>query len=453
LVLLAIVDVSAQPPTNVARVEAWLKAVVAHEPGTLDDPAESVAAWTTPTVRKLWVDVRNLVTMMRNPRIGRFDIRQPGQRAVQQYRYTAGELRRMRALACAAGGGLHYPGCESVDALKELDADLRRLARLAEEARRNGDENYILRRGALLHTDIGMRSTGAADPVDASNALGPQRLRMTINDGLGDNLRSSAPHWEIARMLLDQVRPAGANKPAPGRDEMVRQWYRATTAWMEVNEDYETLHADRAQEIFPNDPDILFLNGCLHETYAGSFIQAAVQGMVVPTGVVFDLKSDNGELHQAETLLRRMVTLKPDFGEGRLHFGRVLFLLGKPAAAASELTRALELMSDEPLRYYGELFLGAAREALGELDLARAWYSRAADLQPDAQSPHLALSALARRRGDRGAALREIRRVFELRTRDDVREDPWRTYHVSHARNAEALYDELIRPFLPSTER
>src|SRR5262245_18153470 len=81
----------AQPPrpTGMARVEAWLKAVLAHEPGTLDDSAESVAEWTTPAVRKLWVDVSILVAMMRNPRIGRFEIRQPGQRAVQQIRYAA----------------------------------------------------------------------------------------------------------------------------------------------------------------------------------------------------------------------------------------------------------------------------------------------------------------------------------------------------------------------------
>src|SRR5262249_20488725 len=158
--------------------------------------------------------------------------------------------------------------------------------------------------------------------------------------------------------------------------------------------------------------------------------QAAVQGMVVPTGVVFDLKSDRGELHQAESLLRRVVAVKPDFGEGRLHLGRVLFLLGQPAEAATEVTRALELTREGILRYYGELFLGAAREALGELDLARAWYSRAADLQPDAQSPHLALSALARRRGDRGTALNEIRRVFELSARDDGHDDPWSIYHL-----------------------
>src|SRR5262249_23146411 len=149
-----------------------------------------------------------------------------------------------------------------------------------DEAKTQGDENYVLRRGALLHADIGMRSTGTIVPVGASAPLGPQRVRMHISDGLGDDLYSSAPHWDVARMLLDHVRPAGMNKAAPGRDEMVRQWYRATAAWMQLREDYETLHLDRAQEIFPDDPDILFLNGCLHETYAAARIQAAVQSAV-----------------------------------------------------------------------------------------------------------------------------------------------------------------------------
>jgi tetratricopeptide (TPR) repeat protein len=131
----------------------------------------------------------------------------------------------------------------------------------------------------------------------------------------------------------------------------------------------------------------------------------------------------------------------------------VLLLLGKPADAANELTQALESTSDGVLRYYGELFLGAAREALGEFDLARAWYTRAAQLQPSAQSPHLALSALARRRGDRSGALQEIRRVFELSASTNGHDDPWWNYHVSHVRDADVLYDELIRPFLTSTER
>jgi tetratricopeptide (TPR) repeat protein len=222
---------------------------------------------------------------------------------------------------------------------------------------------------------------------------------------------------------------------------------------MQAREDYETLHLDRAHEIFPDDPDILFLSGCLHEAYAGPRIQSAVQSVVLPTGVFFDLKSDRAELRHAETLLRRVVALKRDFGEAHLHLGRVLLLLGKPADAASELTQALQSTSDELLRYYGELFLGAAREALGEYDLARAWYLRGAELEPSAQSPHMALSALARRRGDRNTALQEIRLVFQLTASEHGRDDPWWRYYVSHVRDADDLYAELIRPFVASGER
>jgi hypothetical protein len=74
--------------------------------------------------------------------------------------------------------------------------------------------------------------------------------------------------WDLARVLLDDVKPRGSDHPAPGRDDMVRDWYRATAAWMQNREDYQTLHLDRAREIFPTDPVILFLSGTQAETYA-----------------------------------------------------------------------------------------------------------------------------------------------------------------------------------------
>jgi hypothetical protein len=56
------------------------------------------------------------------------------------------------------------------------------------------------------------------------------------------------------------------------------------------------------------------------------------------------------------------------------------------------------------------------------------------------------LSALARRRGDRSGALREIRRVFELASGADE-DDPWWSYHTAQARNADDLITALIAPF------
>jgi len=447
------VAIAAEPPVSrIDRVEQWLKAILNHEPGTADVALHNVAPWSAHAVRTLWIDVNNLALLMRDPRIARFDIREPGQRTSQQIRYTPNELRRLKVLACAAAGIVQQRECLAVKAPTEIDADLLRLARLAADARLHGDDNYVLRRGALLHTDVAMTTRGATEPIEAPGSAGPQRLRMTIADGLGIDLGQSAVHWELARMLLDHVQPPGSDRPEPRRDEMVRQWYRATAAWMQSSENYETVHLDRAREIFPADPDILFLNGCLHETYAGPRIQSAVRSAPLPTGVSFDLGSNQAELRQAESFLRRAVTLKPDFAEARLRLGRVLLMLGKPADAASELTQALASTGDELLHYYGELFLGAARDALGEFDAARASYTRAAELQPAAQSPHLALSALARRRGDRGGALREIRRVFELAS-NDADDDPWWTYHVAQARNADDLFAELIWPFVSGADR
>ena len=444
----------AEPLGRIDRVEHWLKAILHHEPGTADDAVETVASWSTREMGTLWIDVRNLLILMRNPGIARFDVKRPGERASLPIRYTPAELRRLHVLACAAAGIVTRRECLDVKAQTELDAELRRLSRLATDSKLRGDDNYLLRRGALLHSDVGMLTPGATEPVDAGSSLAPQRIRMRISDGRETNLGQTAVHWEMARMLLDQVGPGEAARPAPGLDEMVRRWYRATAAWMQWKEDHETLHLDHARDIFPNDPDILFLSGCLHETYAGSRIQSAVRSAVLPTGVTLDLGSDRAELHKAEGFLRRAVEAKPDFGEAHLHLGRVLTRLGRYADAVKELTLALaSIGDDELLRYFGELFLGAAQEAVGQLDAAAASYARAAELQPGAQSPRIALSALARRRGDRAGALADIRRVFELSSTGSHDDDPWWTYHVTQARNADELFEDLIQPFLTSEQR
>jgi tetratricopeptide (TPR) repeat protein len=403
-------------------------------------------------VRTLWIDVNNLLALTRHAYIGRFDLRQPGQRTSQQVRYTAKELHRLRVLACVVVGIVHQRACVANKAASEIDDDLRRLARFAEAAYQQGDPNYVLRRGALLHTDVAMRTAAVMEPIGATGEAGPKRLRVTIGDGLGKDLGQNAVHWEIARMLLDRVRPAGSEKPDPARDEMVRQWYCATSAWMQSRESYETDHLDRALEIFPADPDILFLAGTLHESYAAARIQAAIRSVTLPDGVSFALGSDHAELRKAEGLLRRVVAAKPDFSEARVRLGHVLLRLGKPADAAKELTQAIDTIDDPLLGYYAGLFSGAAREALGDLAAAEASYLRAAELQPRAQSTHFALSALARRRGDRNGALREMRRVFELAS-DDLDDDPWWTYHTAQARSADDLFTALVAPFRSGADR
>jgi tetratricopeptide (TPR) repeat protein len=433
---------------RLVRLEQWLKAVMRHEPGTTDAAAERVSAWSNSELRALWIDTNVVVQLIRNPKAAKFTLRAEGQRTSQEIRYSTVQFQRIRALACVAAGMLTDARCLEVHGYNDLDEDLLRLAQRATASKRDGDDNYILRRGALLHADVAMLLPTSSEPVVPSNALGPQRLRMSLADGFGSDFRQVAVHWDLARMLLDYVKPPGSDHPAPGRDDMVRDWYRATAAWMQSREDYDTVHLNRAREIFPADPVILFLSGTQAETYAAPHIQSAVRSSVVPAAVTFAVGSDRAELHQAESFFRRALTLDPVLPELHLRFGHVLSLLERHADAAKELRDALASEDEAVLRYYGQLFLGAVEESLGHADAAREAYAEAVALYPTAQSPHIALSALARRHGDRATALREMQTVFELERTESEPDDPWWRYYTAQARQADEMLSALWRPFL-----
>jgi hypothetical protein len=49
-------------------------------------------------------------------------------------------------------------------------------------------------------------------------------------------------------------------------------------------------------------------------------------------------------------------------------------------------------------------------------------------MYPNAQSPHLALSQIARRAGDRRAAQHELQVISALPSDERAREDPWWSY-------------------------
>ena len=432
---------------RVTRVEQWLKAVMRHAPGTTDEAAQRVASWSASDIRRLWIDANAITQLMRDPRRSEFQIGAKRQPATSTVRYSTLELMRMKALACAASGHLSHPACVEIRAASSLEPDLVRLSTLAAASRLGGDDNFVLRRGALLHADIAMLMPGSVEPMTGGAPDGPRRVRMHTSDGLALEVGELPPHWEIARMLLDFVRPAGAANPAPGLDDMVRLWYRSTAAWMQAREQHDTVHLDRARAIFPNDADILFLSACQHEVYAGAPVQSALRAMPVPTGMRSDVVSARAELQQAETLFRRALAANPAMGEGRLRYGRVLLLLDRQADAASELRKALEMVTEDELRYYGELFLGAAETARRNFPAAREAYGRAARFYPEAQSPRIALSELARRLGDRGGAWREMQAIFERPSIDAEPDEPWWRYFVVQARNADALLEALRRPF------
>jgi tetratricopeptide (TPR) repeat protein len=440
-------------------LQIWLKAVARHAPGEDDDPLQEIAAWPNADLKHLWVDANVLTQIIRSqairamsgrPVVSRFTVRGEGQKTSTAIVYSKTQFHRMVVLACAAGGVLVDPNCMAIDAGGELDSEFRQIAVLARAAKLRGDDNYIMRRGAILHSDVAILAPQSMKaPGDTQPTGGVERFRMEISDGREIDLHQSAVHWEIARMLLDFVVPRGGDRPAPGRDDMVRQWYRATASWMQLREDHDKLHLERARQLFPSDPDLLFLSACQRETYAGAAIQAAVRSAVLPAGIVIDVGSDRTELREAEALFRRALEVKPGYPEARLRYGRVMGLLGKHAEAAAELRRAVADLADRQMLYYAGLFLGAEEEALGNRDAARVAYEQAAELFPMAQSPLLALSQLARRYGDRGGALRAIDRLFALPKADlDAHAEPWWWYYVAQARDADDLLEAMQRPYL-----
>jgi tetratricopeptide (TPR) repeat protein len=231
----------------------------------------------------------------------------------------------------------------------------------------------------------------------------------------------------------------------PQNDDWVRRWYRATVAALQRAAEWDSLHVDHAREIFPSDPYLLFLSGCLHEAFASAPVQNVMRTADVPSGFSFDIESPKSEWRKAERFFDQAVRADPTFGEARIRHGRVLGELDRHADALAQLQEALKSTADPLLQYYGELFAGAEQEALGRYADARAAYERAAAWNPSAQAPHLALSHLARRTGDRKGAFAAMQRVFE--TAEDIPDDPWWAYYVTPGRDAETLLDGVRAPF------
>jgi tetratricopeptide (TPR) repeat protein len=446
---------SAQPPADppdarIGRLEYWLRTALHLNPGVVDDGLVAVGAWSMADLQTVGRDVSALVRLIRSPALVSesaaiwFSFNLEKKQAPRPVRYTFQQAERLKQIACAIGNLHDAPQCEWTRGSISRDAGLSGLSTLAESARR-GDDNFILRRGALLHADIAMLGLGVQEPI----AFGPgtQSFQVTISDGRQTGVNQSEVHWSIARRLLDQVSQTGSTKPAPERDAMVRLWYVATAAWMQIEGHHDNTHLERGREIFPDDADLLFLVGAQHEAYASRPIQTAVRSALLPTGIRLDVGSERSELREAEKYLRRAVEIKPGFADAHLRLGRVLALMGRGAEASRELVVALESTDENLLRYYGSLFRGSVEDALGHRDVAQASYEQASTLYPLAQSPLIALSELARRAGHRDEALREIARAFALPPRGANDADPWWTYNYAQGRHSDELLERLRQPF------
>ena len=283
----------------------------------------------------------------------------------------------------------------------------------------------LLFRAVLLHTDAAVltapvaRSAGLPSPFTG--------LQMVMDrDGQQIGSGDVAWHLEFAAYLLDGIWPDVST------DERARAWYDAVAVHLLRGAGLG--EADwllgRGVARFPGDARLSFLRGTVDERYAMPTNQLARAGTNV-MGV-------ETHLNRASASFERAMTLDADLAEAPLHAGRVASLLARHDLAADRLRHVTDAFRDPVLQYYAALFLGVEQEQLGDTDGARASYDRANHLFPQAPSPLLALSAMARRQGDSVEALAFVRRLLELpKQAGGQDDDPWWSYERSHVRDAD----------------
>jgi tetratricopeptide (TPR) repeat protein len=431
------------------RLTTWLTAIETHEPGTLDRPALTISQWSRAEFRATCVDAIALARIVRCSCVGA----------------VAGSM-RCGGIGCTVS--IVLPDGREAPWRSLVKEPKQRVQFEALVKRAGFHLDDVIKRGAILHSDIAMLGRDQGEPVDTPPSLpapplssvatgraeeariaqlGPQHLALLHDDGRQQSFNQAAIHWEFARGLLNEV------KPEPALDRMVRLWYHAMIAYLQREQQLFGEHFKRAWELFPGDAEVLFQFGVLHETFATDRIQNVVKSAVLPTDVSFDIGSPRGELRQAENLLKRAVEAQPEFPEARLHLGRVSGLLGRHADAVREIETAAAALDDPFLAYFAQLFLGQELESLGQFDASRAAYERAAAAYPHAQSPYLALGHLAQRQGNLAAALKALGLAFEASADDFDRDDPWWSYEMSAGRNADDRFARVYAPFRLESKR
>jgi len=147
-------------------------------------------------------------------------------------------------------------------------------------------------------------------------------------------------------------------------------------------------------------------------------------------------------LREAEKYYRHALELDPSLPLAKLRLGRVLSVTNRNDEAAQLLQAAETTLVTREGKYLAAMLLGRAEEARAHDDSARGAYLRAANLFAGAQSPRLALAALAWRRGEQDDALTQVRMLASVNGLDLLSE-PWWRYDVSHIGDVDTLLDRL----------
>jgi tetratricopeptide (TPR) repeat protein len=387
-------------PPRLDYVEQWLTAIEQHAPGAQDEALRSVTSWNRDDLSGILFHVGALVALVRNPE------------AVVNFQRVRGTT-------------------NSVYTMREL----KRLQELGQRARGLGDR-WLLVRGVLLHTDAAVLGGGEEGRSGRRANMWSARVFVQTNDGQQTGSHELAGHLEAARALLSHL----PTKPSP--DELIRRWYRATTAYLQREVQLDQSHIEAALFLFPKDPELLLLAGALHETFAGAPMQQVVESSALPFGMTLGIESSKKELRRAEELFRRTLKIDAQHIESRVRLGNVLGQLGRHKDAAVELQQTLKAANADPeLAYFARMFFAREAEQLGQIAQARASYEHAVRLYPRAQSPLLALSQLALRTGDNSASQSLLQRVFSSSGAPNQGDPRWR-YPSYAGRAADRLLAE-----------
>jgi hypothetical protein len=397
-------------------LQQWLVATNEHRPGHRDAAVDRIAAWTDSDLDAMVPFMETLFLLLREP--GDPDI-------------LGSDVGRPRTLPAR----LIRKGIDEVMA-KRIDT-------LARGERARGDDNRVLKRGAMLHADIMM--SGAAKRKQGTDlyavrreALPGESVAVTGIDGQQEGFAVVALHWPFARMILDWVRPN------PTTDEFVRLWYRAVSAYLlngSVWNDAER-HLQRARERLPFDAVVQFDSGTLYEAYASPRAQAMMAASR-KRGVTLRVAGPAVNLRLGELYFTQASALDASLIEARVRRGRVRIAMRRPKDALPELEEASVSAADPVVRYYAALFLGEAQVALGDDEAARGAYGRATALFPMSQAPQIALSLLAREADERDAAHAALEHFLLAPVADRIRYDPWWTYFLGGGRNMRTRVSEL----------
>jgi tetratricopeptide (TPR) repeat protein len=430
--------VSAQPSKDhpsLVRLLRWLEVVELHSPGSHDSAVVEVGSWASNDLYLIPRQLERISTFLEAAR--ELSARDP--LGFQQAR-----------AAVAAGHEDPRAGIELYDRFFRID----RIEQIFHG-------NQTLKRGAVLHADIGVfvnddPSEKAAQVYDESLRrhlirmhlfVDERRAAHLVEDGRSVGIRQGSLHWRIGGQLLDLIKPNRG-------DAAALLWYRAVSAYLFREGRLSELpdHLEKAKEIFPTESFPFLDSAYLHQMYASPAIQAAVQDLrpnnsSAPKSrwlVGSPVDSRTRELNRAEQFLRDALARAPDHAEVRIRLGQTLGELGRHKEAAADLRAVPRRGLTRQFAYLVELFHGREEHALGRRAEAERHYENAAALYPTAQSPRLALSYLARQSGNRAAAARYLEEIVRRPPGSNVDEtDPWWFYYEPHKEDADALMHRM----------